>query len=471
MRDRKIVISPFELIDLVDCTIYKEVNEHSTAFFKGRISADKEEEYVEMSLKNLYATITAMDEDGGEKIVFNGLVKDLAVTTENGVRLLSVWLVSGTFLMDSIRHIRTYQKKTMLFKEVLEAFTSEYPENGFIMTVAKGTPIDEMIVQYQETDWEFLKRLASRFNSFVVPDYKVGGVHYFFGMPKRSEPVVMKPIIYSMKKRVDEYIYKTDNKVEGFKEKDAIYYLCKDREIYDLGDILLFKGQTLYVWRIETKYDGNEFVHTYYLKDEAGFKVEQTYNERMIGASLLSTITAIENDVVWVDAALNELKDKTTDTWHPYSTVYTSPDGTGWYYMPEIGDTVRLHFPSNKETDAFVISAVDIDQPDQLDRTIPDHKSLKTVYLKQLLFTPSTILLTNNHKEETFIKIDDNGGIQMESPNNITIRSDSDVIIETVAESSKMNVVAGESVTMEQGPAKIMMKNDITFEGAKMDLE
>lgn len=239
MRDRRIVISPFELIDLVDCTIYKEVNEHSTAFFKGRISADKEEEYVEMSLKNLYATITAMDEDGGEKIVFNGLVKDLAVTTENGVRLLSVWLVSGTFLMDSIRHIRTYQKKTMLFKEVLEAFTSEYPENGFIMTVAKGTPIDEMIVQYQETDWEFLKRLASHFNSFVVPDYKVGGVHYFFGMPKRSEPVVMKPIIYSMKKRVDEYIYKTDNKVEGFKEKDAIYYLCRDREIYDLGDILL----------------------------------------------------------------------------------------------------------------------------------------------------------------------------------------------------------------------------------------
>lgn len=86
---------------------------------------------------------------------------------------------------------------------------------------------------------EFLKRLASCFNSFVVPDYKVGGVHYYFGMPKRSEPVVMKPIIYSMKKRVDEYIYKTDNKVEGFKEKDAIYYLCRDREIYDLGDILL----------------------------------------------------------------------------------------------------------------------------------------------------------------------------------------------------------------------------------------
>lgn len=58
------------------------------------------------------------------------------------------------------------------------------------------------------------------------------------------------------------------------------------------------------------------------------------------------------------------------------------------------------------------------------------------------------LLAANNHKEETFIKIDDNGGIQMESPNNITVRSDSDVIIETVAESSKMNVVAGESVTL-----------------------
>lgn len=471
MRDRTITFSPFKLLDLVDCRIYKEVNEHATAFFKGRIAEDLEEQYVEMSLKNVYAAITAVDEDGGDKILFNGLVRDLAVTTENSVRMLSVWLASGTFLMDSVRHIRTYQNQKMQFKDVLTSFTSKYPENGFIMTEAKGETIDKMIVQYEETDWEFLKRLASRFNSFIVPDYKVGGVHYFFGMPQRSKPAAIKPIIYSMRKRVDEYIYKSDNKVKGLKEKDALYYICKDRDIYDLGDILSFKGQQLYVWRIETAFNGSELIHTYYLKDESGFKVEQTYNARMIGASLFSTIKDIRQDVVQVDVGLNELKDKTTTTWHPYSTVYSSPDGTGWYYMPEIGDLVRLHFPTDKEPDALVISSVDVDKPERQDRMVPDNKSLKTVYGKQLLFTPGQILLTNNQKQPTFISIVDGEGIRLETPNNITIRSDADVIIETVAENSTMKVQAGESITLQQGAAKIMMKDDITFEGAKLDLE
>lgn len=85
--------------------------------------------------------------------------------------------------------------------------------------------------------------------------------------------------------------------------------------------------------------------------------------------------------------------------------------------------------------------------------------------------TPGQILLTNNQKQPTFISIVDGEGIRLETPNNITIRSDADVIIETVAENSTMKVQAGESITLQQGAAKIMMKDDITFEGAKLDLE
>ena len=32
----------------------------------------------------------------------------------------------------------------------------------------------------------------------------------------------------------------------------------------------------------------------------------------------------------------------------PYATVYSTPDGTGWYCMPEIGDAVRLYFPCER---------------------------------------------------------------------------------------------------------------------------
>lgn len=42
----------------------------------------------------------------------------------------------------------------------------------------------------------------------------------------------------------------------------------------------------------------------------------------------------------------------------PYATVYSTPDGTGWYCMPEIGDAVRLYFPCEKDADAYVASSV-----------------------------------------------------------------------------------------------------------------
>ena len=40
-----------------------------------------------------------------------------------------------------------------------------------------------------------------------------------------------------------------------------------------------------------------------------------------------------------------------------HETVYSSPDGTGWYSMPEVGDTVRLYVP-DKEGRCLVTSSV-----------------------------------------------------------------------------------------------------------------
>lgn len=31
--------------------------------------------------------------------------------------------------------------------------------------------------------------------------------------------------------------------------------------------------------------------------------------------------------------------------WFSYATIYSSADDTGWYFMPEEGDRIRLVFP------------------------------------------------------------------------------------------------------------------------------
>lgn len=75
MRDRTVVVEPFELLDLLECTVHKKVNEHATVSFSGHIPENKEDEYVEMNLLETWGRVVVYDEDGVEKLIFLGAVK------------------------------------------------------------------------------------------------------------------------------------------------------------------------------------------------------------------------------------------------------------------------------------------------------------------------------------------------------------------------------------------------------------
>lgn len=69
----------------------------------------------------------------------------------------------------------------MLYRDVMNFYLGQYPENALIMAVGQNTPIGDWILQYQETDWKFTRRLASHFSSFVLPNTKTRGVKCCFG--------------------------------------------------------------------------------------------------------------------------------------------------------------------------------------------------------------------------------------------------------------------------------------------------
>lgn len=125
MKSVNVKVDPFELIDLLECTIHKKTNEHATARIKGRISWDKEEEYLEDVLSEIYATITVIDDSGEDKIVFKGIVTHFSIQTENGVRTVIADLISGTYLLDINPVTRTFQNKDMLYKSVISTMILE----------------------------------------------------------------------------------------------------------------------------------------------------------------------------------------------------------------------------------------------------------------------------------------------------------------------------------------------------------
>ena len=136
------------------------------------------------------------------------------------------------------------------------------------------------------------------------------------------------------------------------------------------------------------------------------------------------------------------------------------------YCMPEEGDSVRLYLPNEKEKDGYIFSAVLVPIDGEA-RSIPDNKSLKSKYGKEVLFTPSLLRLTNNNGMS--VEISDEDGITISSDKAVTIEAKEGVQIASLEQS--IEVVAPESIVLKQGDTTLTMEDDIHLDGAQVHME
>ena len=151
--------------------------------------------------------------------------------------------------------------------------------------------------------------------------------------------------------------------------------------------------------------------------------------------------------------------------WFAYSTVYSSPDGTGWYCMPEIADSVRLYFPTEKEKHGYVISAVHVSGGSG--RSDPDQKSLRSKYGKEVLFTPTSITMTNN--KGMSVVIDDEEGVSILSDKQISISSKEEIQIASKEQS--IHLMSPEKISFQQGDTQFEMTDRVRMEGSRVQME
>lgn len=462
MRADRIEIEPFRELVVTNYKGLSAVNEHGEVKVTGDIPIEKMYEYMNHAKDITLVKITAVEMNGDRQILIHGYLVDCRIKKEGDVAVMDILVKTGTCQMDRAKHICTFQNEEITFSEVLNHCNAPYPNSDVILTSGKEQQISEFIVQYLESDWEFVKRLASYLNTVVVPDMKTGGIKYFFGYPRFEKRKMTQITSYQISRDLEEYEYKKEQGIP-ISEKDCSYYIVSSREIYEIGNRIEFMEKELFIERIETEMRGGELFHTYYMKSEQGLRVWREYNRQMIGAGLLGTVKAIEGDKVQVSLKLDENQKHAGYKWFAFSTVYSSPDGTGWYCMPEIGDTVRLCFPSEQPMDGYVSSAV---HEYSENRTNPEIKFLKNRYGKEIYMAPDRITLTNN--EGTSIEISDRKGIIMKSTGSITLQAKGKVSF--TSKQSSVQLQASTRIRLQQNDSVVNIKDDITFEGTHVKL-
>lgn len=448
MKEQRVEVEPFALLELLECTGVVCADEHGFMIIKGYINKDREDAYLQLLAGDTWASVKVYDENGNSDILFTGIVTAGEISVQNGVKTLEITIKTGSFLMDIEEHIRSFQHTSSTYSEILKTFEKSYQEYGYIMEEGNGKSINGFLCQYRETDWQFAKRIAKRCNTALYPNYIGSGVKFYFGKPAG---------INRGKIHLTEYALKQTEK--------GIAYVGKLRELFDIGDIVNLNGKNLYVIKRITEYQMSELYHTYTLAE----RMEEEgviYNDKLTGVSLDAAVTGVEGTNVTVSISKDENKASSGSRWFPYATVYSSPDGSGWYCMPEKGDSVRLYFPSNQEREAYVLSTVHLSAGNSGRRSNPGNKSIMNKQGKEILFRPDSILITNNNGMS--LELSDEDGISIISDKKIVFESNEAIEITSVEEN--IDLVSSEKISLKQGNTRMELSDKMVMRSTKVRL-
>lgn len=496
MQDSVVAVSGINYKYITDIRFHKGVNEHGSATIRCVVEDEEAENILKLNSEAVWVSVKIGETEGGtaDTPIFAGIIQHIGVDTRRGVAEVSVELVGGTYLMDFMKVTRTYQNDESKLSNVIDVVKKNC-EKSFsgtktMINIGKGCkdsmkPECKLLLQYQETDYQFLKRCASMQNLPLITSMNATNescVNVNIGIPTGGKSETLDVKFYKQEKQVLDFVTDSKSGVEGLKEEDYSTMVVRCRDYLEIGSKVSVGGKSLYVYSVDSVYDSShnntnsgsnrnkdEFWHVYLLAEEKRFVEPRIYNYEMIGASLAASVKEVCKAKLKVECEIDKENEAVAKDplEFPYATVYSTNDGTGWYCMPEEKDEVRLYFPTEDEKDAYVISSVHLEEGTGL-RNDPTHKFIMNKYKKQVEFTKDAIRISNNDGLE--IKLDDADGISILSNKDIKMSADKNISVESTNEKVK---ISGQSeVKITQGAtASVTLKGKTTINGLNVDMK
>ena len=185
----------------------------------------------------------------------------MEIKEEKGYRIADIQAVSGTILLDQKKSNRVFQKKVQTYMGIASTVTADTEHSACILP-GSDMRTGGTLIQYQETDWRFLKRMASQLGLPLVPDTSYYYPRFYLGLPEGEKRELGE--IISCDLCFDGRYYAVSGKCLVDRE-DFICYDVVTRTSLSLGDRVTYEGRELLVSRKKTELAGGEVIFTYRL--------------------------------------------------------------------------------------------------------------------------------------------------------------------------------------------------------------
>ena len=455
---QQIKVKPFKMKHIDKLTIKKSPNNHSTLLLTGILDDDLEDSYVEETLESKVIKVSAKSDEGEEKDIFSGVVDNIKVSASAKTYYIQIKAVSHSIKLDIELVRRSFQKLGMSYTDLLQKATEDY--DAEIMDKATEGPIKAFILQYDETAWQFIMRMASRFFAPLIVEDIADTPKIYVGLPDKDNIGKLDDFTYNIVKKEDRYRLTKDRYEETLTETDCETYEIYSEKIFEIANKVTFKERTLYVNEAVIEMDGGILRNVYKLTGKEGFHVNLMKNEKIIGLSIEGEVKKTETDKVKIDLDIDQPYPHDDFCWFKYSTPYTSNNGGGFYCMPELQERVRLYMPDRDDEHAYSTSCVRPEFKREGEHGIPDIKFWRTLAGKEIMFTPDGIKI-RCVDNEIFINLIVDQGILLQSNKPIYVIANEGAGINLQAD-SKITIAAEEEFDAICNGSRINMKGGVT---------
>ena len=350
---------PFDEIQGIEYFELKEsLNNHSIVRIKFLMDEDKIRDILMQMDGTSEILITEENEVGEDKTIFCGKAVRFFSKKEKGLCYLWTEFSSHTLEWDLTSKSQSFCRLAQPYSEVMNDVLAEYSQKDIKDEISNGSVIQDMLLQYEETDWEFLIRMASHFHSFMVVDSSVPYGRAYFGIPDLNYGVMLHYGEYQISRSQSEYDRISLNS-EEYAEAEILpqelsTWRIQCRKQLHIAESLSFNGIEVVVTDLNIHTEKGELVREYELKRKSGILCNKKKNPKIYGMSIPATVKERSGNRIRVQMDINQNYESGDD--QKYFTY--AIESSSIYCMPEENSRVHIYFPSHDEADAIAVHAI-----------------------------------------------------------------------------------------------------------------
>lgn len=404
--------------------IDEEINNHTSLKLRGELINSGEltvgQEIKIEALSNTNDILSSFRRD----LLFVGIIEKV----ESSGSFLTLEAKSFSILLDKEKRKRSFQDVTKTYEDILNVIEKEgqYEKFNFIVSSKTNKAINNLLIQYNETDWEFLKRVSSHFNEAIVIENgttlseDVGSIE-----GKRWN------ICLGFVAEGSRTFGNTNFVIMGKEKQRGQYLVVSSREKHEVGNLISFQGKVYIICKSKINYEKNIIVYEYTMYLRESFYIPREYNQNIAGEAVLAEVvevgtgenlTRVRVDFIFEDTIVKKDEEEqkpvveaevegNTRTewdkfWFKFATPYSSKNG-GIYIMPEEKDRLLINFINGNEDSAY--AGESLREENELQEKHPEvvHKRIKISTGQQVMLSKELekVMLIGNDDRTVFADV------------------------------------------------------------------